>query len=118
MPKGEVKLRSMKIDPKEMEEQLKPKSITESMPAYPYGLRVHLDDDSLKKLGLDKLPKVGSSKYLGARVEIVSVSESESRNGDGGNKHRSVELQITDMGLDSDESTDAAETLYNEPAAE
>lgn len=114
---GTVTLRSMKIDPKVLEEQMKPKAITEPEgPQYPYGLRVRLDNDTIEKLGLKKLPKVGDVRSLGARVKVASVSENEYDGPDGKRKHRDVELQITDMGLDGDDDDgeNAESKLYAE----
>lgn len=64
--------------------------------AYPYGLVLRLGDDELKKLGITDLPKVGAELHLIAKVEVVSVSDYDSK--DGGD-HESVEYQITDMAL-------------------
>jgi hypothetical protein len=117
MPKGTTKLTSMKLDPKKLEERMQPKSvIADDSPVYPYGLRVHLDEDSLDALGMKTLPKVGGSMYLGANVKVVSVSDNE-HTSEGGetHRHRSVELQITDMGLDKAESdSNAEQALYTE----
>lgn len=100
MPKG-MKLTSMKLDPKAIEERMKPMSITADAPTYPYGLRVHLDEDAIAALRLKTLPKVGETMYLGANVKVVSVSDNEhTSEGGGTHRHRNVELQITDMGLD------------------
>ncbi|NYT45135.1 hypothetical protein H0A64_09905 [Alcaligenaceae bacterium] len=74
-------------------------------PEYPYGLRINLDDDSLKKLGITELPEVGTTMTLQARVEVVSVSQHESDNG----KHRDMSLQITDMTL---EASNTKDTMY------
>ena len=72
-------------------------SVEADTPEYPYGLRINLDDDSLKKLGITELPEVGTTMTLQAQVEVVSVSQHESDNG----KHRDMSLQITDMELDA-----------------
>lgn len=62
--------------------------------AYPYGLRLDLSDESLDKLGLDDLPKVGKTVNISAVAEVQSASESTSASG---KSHRSVGLQITKM---------------------
>lgn len=62
--------------------------------AYPYGLRLDLSDESLDKLGLDDLPKVGKTVKIVAQAEVQSASESTSSSG---KSHRSVGLQITKM---------------------
>lgn len=80
-------------------------SVEADTPEYPYGLRINMDDDSLKKLGITELPEVGTTMTLQARVEVVSVSQHESDNG----KHRDMSLQITDMAL---EASSAKDTMY------
>lgn len=69
----------------------------QDVPAYPYGLKVCLDDESLGKLNLSNLPKAGDAFLLLAKVEVSSVAEY--RKMDGGFEQR-VELQITDMALE------------------
>lgn len=64
--------------------------------AYPYGLRLDLNNDSLEKLGIDELPDSGETLKLVAEVKVESTSERSERNGD---KNRSVGLQITKMKL-------------------
>lgn len=75
---------------------------------YPYGLTLSLEDDSLTKLGLDKLPGVGDEFMLHGKAKVESVSQNESN----GSKSRSVRLQITDLCVE-DES---AETPDEEAA--
>lgn len=64
--------------------------------AYPYGLRIELNEDSLDKLGIDKLPGVGDEMEVEAKVEVQSVSENAYQDGEN---RRSVSLQITKMSL-------------------
>lgn len=65
-------------------------------PAYPWGLRISLNDESLKKLGVAELPAVGETLQVTCMVEVVGVSQHQEKDGDA---CRSVELQITDMDL-------------------
>lgn len=106
-----TKLVSMKLDAGDREKS--PTAAADSvpdMPVYPWGLQVRLDDGSLDKLGMDSLPKVDSERILIAKVKVVSVSSNAST---GGNKHRSVELQITSMCLEPvPAEKDTAEELY------
>lgn len=114
MPHQGVTMTSVKLDPKKIEERMKPASITEDVPVDPYGLRVSLDEDTLDALGLKAVPKVGSTLYLGANVTVVGVHDDErTTEGGGTHRHRSVELQITEMGLGSAEK-DAEKELYAE----
>lgn len=64
---------------------------------YPWGLRLSLNKESLDKLGMSKLPRVGETFELEAKVQVVAVSENKSL---GGDQSRSVDLQITDCCLE------------------
>jgi len=66
-------------------------------PDYPYGMTLHLEDEHLKKLGMDKLPDVGGMLTLEARVEVISVSQNSDKRNNG---NRRVELQIQRLGLE------------------
>lgn len=80
-------------------------------PAYPYGLRITLDKDSLKKMNINKMPEVGSFIDLCAKAKVVSLSEDE-QFGD-----KSVTLQIVEMDFESPEQEkkeiNHSEVLYN-----
>lgn len=65
--------------------------------AYPYGLEVRLEDESLNKLDIEELPKAGTKMTLTAEVE-VSGSSSSARMGE--DPRRSLTLQITKMALE------------------
>lgn len=64
-------------------------------PQYPYGLTLCLDDETLAKLGITDLPKVGSVMQLTALVEVCSVSQYANQK----DTDTSMSLQITDMEL-------------------
>lgn len=99
----------MKVDRAAREEMAQPSSIATNMPLYPWGLSVNLDTDSLEKLEIDAADlEIGSSLMLVAKVEIVSLSSNESKDG-GANQN--VSLQITDMCLEKN-TKDAAAALY------
>lgn len=63
---------------------------------YPYGLRVHVDHDGLKQLGMDEMPDVGHAVELRAKAQVAGVHEAQHEDG---TKTRRLELQITHMGL-------------------
>jgi hypothetical protein len=63
------------------------------LPRYPYGTKICLDDDSVEKLGITKLPAVGATMMLMARVTVVGVRSGQNQGGDAENY---VDLQITD----------------------
>jgi len=95
-------------------------------PKYPYGLCISLDNDTLKKLGLDgDLPGVGDIIQFNAIAKVTNVSENEREGTDGATtKHCRVELQITDMGIpganqadrDVDRSEQRRSRFYGDPA--
>jgi hypothetical protein len=72
---------------------------------YPYGLEVHLDHESLGKLGMHTLPKVGAKLRLYAHAHVTSVEERSTE----GKKHRSVRLQLRKMALSGKPQADEAE---------
>lgn len=93
-----MKLHSMKMSKKEKKDNM-PKAVGSSDgPNYPYGLRLSLNDDSLKKLGIKSLPKVGAKMTVHAVGEVCAVSQHESEN----HEDRHVEIQIHDLGVDGD----------------
>lgn len=81
-------------------------------PQYPYGLRLDLNDDSLEKLGITALPKVGTEMTITAKVKVTSVSAYDSQ---GGAPEQNVCLQITDMEIGNSQverNNSAANALY------
>jgi hypothetical protein len=102
----------MKITKAEQEKRTEPSAAIGSSagPDYPYGLQLQLDDETLTKLGLATLPKVGTAKTLIARVEVTSVSVHD----DKGTKRRSLSLQITECCLENETATrkPTADVLY------
>lgn len=87
----------------------------ETRDEYPWGLRISLDGDALKKLGIE-LPKVGEMLALGGLAKVCGVS---TREHEGGEMHSNIDLQITDLGLEPSGATPpktAAETMYGPEA--
>lgn len=76
---------------------------------YPYGLSLNLENESLEKLGISTLPKVGETMTIIAKVKVTSVSMHE---GENRTKAKSVTLQITDAAVKRDAPPDAAEVIY------
>ena len=64
-------------------------------PEYPYGLRICLNTDSLKALGIETLPDLGAELTIKAKVSVCGVCESKNLYG----TDRNLDLQITDMEL-------------------
>ncbi|PVX84344.1 capsid staple protein [Paraburkholderia unamae] len=94
---------SMKLTPVEAKQESTadaPTTVDADRPAYPYGLTVCLDDESLSKLGVTSLPDVGTPFTMTARVEVCSASQYQNQSG----TDRNLSLQITDMQLDPEKA--------------
>jgi hypothetical protein len=65
---------------------------------YPWGTRISLDDEALRKMGLDlKSVRVGDGLRLRGDVQVLEIAM-EQRQEKG--ERRRLELQITRMGLE------------------
>lgn len=82
---------------------------------YPWGATLHLENETLDKLGMNDMPKLGDTMMLMARVQVESVSEHEHSGDDG--PRRSVSLQLTDMDLQPEKQVDMARALYGKGEA-
>lgn len=91
-----MELKSMKLSKKEQKEEKAEMLAGPERSSYPYGLCLHLDADELEKLGLGDLPKLGAKLKLEAVVEVNSTSQNSGIYGE----HKSVDLQIVEMGLE------------------
>lgn len=107
-----MKLQNMKLSKEEAQEMMPKTAEAPDAPTYPYGLRLDLNDEVLKKLKLGSLPEIGAKLNLQAVVEVCAMSASDSKEG---GKYRSLCLQITDMGLEKDRKN-VSEVLYGESA--
>ena len=71
-------------------------------PDYPYGLRITLTDKELQKLDLDHADaEVGGTIHGFFMARITSVSENEVN---GGEKCCRIELQIENLGIESEDA--------------
>lgn len=77
-----------------------PGEIDKDEPRYPYGLCLSLDKNSLEKLGITALPKVGGEMMITAKAKITGTSQYDSQ----GVSDMRVELQITDMNIGQTEN--------------
>lgn len=91
---------------------------TDDMPKYPYGLEIHMNNESLEKLGIgpENMPTIGASIQMMAMVKVTSVNLSE-RADEGKGKNLSVGLQITAMELMPEKTKSAAQVLYGEQSS-
>ncbi len=104
MPHQKVSMELTKKERSSREE-----TVLSEAPTFPFGLSVHLDEDSLEKLNVKELPEVGTEFEMVATVKVTSVSENETDEG----TRRSVALQITDMALfHVDKKGKPEDTLY------
>lgn len=101
------KMADMKISDKERKEMYVGPTAPSSMqkgPKYPWGLEIRLDDEALKKLGLDELPDAGVECTL---IAIGRVTETSQRENADGKKSRNVTIQIEKLSVDHDEEEEA-----------
>lgn len=91
-------LKSMKLSKKDQKEI---EAVEYEPPEYPYGLSIHLDNESVKKVGASSL-KVGDEVMIVAKATVKSMSSHESEKRA---KDTSVDLQITEMAVDAEKST-------------
>lgn len=90
------KLTDMKLSAKKGKLATTPEVATSS-PPYPWGLRINLENEALKKLDMTvKDFGIGTRMLMQCQVEVVSVSEFEELKG---RKDRSIGLQIIKMAL-------------------
>ncbi len=83
----------MKRTKAEQKARSKPTSVGQSQ--YPYGLSISLGHSELTKLGIDKLPQVGTKIHLAAQAHVVSVSQ----NTDADGESRRVDLELRKLGV-------------------
>jgi hypothetical protein len=105
-----AKFVSLARSPDELKEQAK-KQYGPSMeqPVFPYGLCLSLDEDTIKKLGLDTDDcEVGAKIHLCCMAEVTDFSK---RKMDDGISRR-IELQITDIAFEN-EGTEGAAAFDN-----
>jgi len=104
----------MQLDRKEAQEETG--AIAGDLPKYPYGLCIYLDDETLEKLGLTQLPKVGTTMQLTAMVRVTGTRsneiQTEKEPGEADeNTSSSVDLQITAMELGSSQDAQSSASL-------
>lgn len=105
-----MSMTNMKMSASEAKEYSGDAAVASDAPEYPHGLCIRLDDDALEKLGITALPAIGTEMMVTAKV-IVKSTSAYSRQ--GGEDHKDVELQITDLELGQmSASSDAATALY------
>lgn len=66
-------------------------------PKYPYGTELSLEEEHLKKLGIDKMPKVGQKMAIHAHGVVTHTSAEDRQDG---KKRRSVRIQMQKMSVE------------------
>lgn len=97
-----TKLKDMALTAEEMDEQASPFSSMRDMNLYPYGLCLSLSNKELEKLNLDHECEIGDFIHLFAMAKVTSRSISDT----GSGEQCRLELQITHMGLESEDDED------------
>ena len=98
----------MKLSKKEVKDKIETNE--EDIDRYPWGLGLHLDNDSLERLGITELPDVGDKKMIVGFIDVTETSENETSSG---KKNKSIRLQITDMSIEERVKPDKLKTLYD-----
>lgn len=102
---------SLKLSPKEAKEETMEVQ-DDKGPLYPYGTCLYLDDEAIKKLGLDAEQKKGSKLEISGWVEVVGWRKGENQGGET----QSLELQITDLEVKgAAEAKPLAQKMYAPP---
>lgn len=104
-------MKSMLISEKEKKDMAE-SSVIADTPKYPYGLKLHFNEESYSKLELPDVPKVGQKFMVLAYAEVCDVSMNKNID-DRPNVNFS--LQIMDVDLkekEKKEEKSAADTLY------
>lgn len=86
-----IDLKRTKADKKTEEKDMSPSSPMDS--DYHYGLRIHLGDQELDKLGMKENPEAGTEHKFLAHARVVRSEHSSDENGE----RRRVELHIHKM---------------------
>lgn len=90
-------MKSDLVDLKQSKKAQEAKPVAQAGEDYPYGLTIHLDHDTLQKLGVKDLPKTGSHVHLHAHAHVQSTEVSD-RNG---KKRRHMDLQLRKMAIEA-----------------
>lgn len=76
-------------------------------PNYPYGLRLYIDSETYKKLGL-KDCQIGEKLLISGVGMVMSVSAEEMK---GDVKEVSVSVQIVDLSMEKEKSARSSESV-------
>jgi hypothetical protein len=95
-------MKSLAFSKAEQKERNSPKTCTPyEGDKYPYGLRLDLNSDVMKKLDVSSLPKTGGEVTIRAKAKVVSTSINDR----DGKQEKRMELQIIAMEIDMPEAS-------------
>ncbi|UCE51995.1 MAG: hypothetical protein JSV31_22450 [Desulfobacterales bacterium] len=95
-----MKLVSLKRTPKQKKRlRAKDRAVLASEPSYPWGLEINIENETVKKLGIDvENTNAGDAVNLVCKAKITSVSSRKNlETGGSPRTNESISLQITDM---------------------
>lgn len=104
---------SMRLTDQDKKDQAAKETLVSERARYPYGLRINLDPESVKRLGMEDMPEVGKKMVMLAKVEVVNISKENERDDQ---EEYSMGLQITDLAFEKGEEKgdDVAQAFYGE----
>ena len=105
MAKNLIDMKITKAEQKARQDKYKISSPMMDGEAYHYDLKLRLQDESLAKLGIDSLPKVGKKVNVICECVVTETSENASTTGGKDQKNRRMELQIQKIALDIDKGS-------------
>lgn len=103
-----MKITDMKLTP-EMKKRMGKEMESPDAPEYPFGSRITIEDDHVDGMGMGNAKKGDEMEMSGTAKVIGTVNEDSA-----GGKRRSVELQITKMGMGKAKKSNPAKALYGE----
>lgn len=104
-------MKNLKINEEEKKEMMSAPSALDQ-PSYPYGLKLHICDDTFKKLELKDAPKVGEVFMIIGKAVVQDVHMEQEFDEQ---KEYSFSLQLTDMDIKKEEQKkDPSTVLYGE----
>lgn len=80
----------------------------DDMPDYPYGTRLNLDEEQLAQLGITAMPTAGALVLIQAKGMVTGMREEQI----DGKLRRGLEIQITELGLDTGNGESVAQRMY------
>jgi len=94
-----MEMKKMKLPPPKKSKLFAESMAGDKPPLYPWGLCITLDNETLKKLGVDKLPEIDQPVMIQAYAEVTAASMRNVQDG----VDRTVTLQIMELGMEDTE---------------